>query len=113
MSTIYFIYTFSKFGTLFCVVAVIWFFLAAIVWISNHMDGKKSKPKMLIYPILLLLASMLIPNEEEMLIIYGVGGTIDYLKSNPTATHIPDKCIKALDMYLDKCMGDSTTIKNK
>jgi hypothetical protein len=33
--------------------------------------------------------------------IYGVGGTIDYIKSNDKAKKLPDKCIEALDKYLD------------
>ena len=33
--------------------------------------------------------------------IYGIGGTIDYIKSNETAKQLPDKCIKALDKLVD------------
>jgi hypothetical protein len=39
--------------------------------------------------------------------IYGIGGTIDYLKSNETAKRIPDKCIKALDLYIDSQLKES------
>ena len=42
-----------------------------------------------------------IPTTNEALLIYGVGGTIDYIKSNDTAKQLPDKCVKALDKYLD------------
>ena len=42
-----------------------------------------------------------IPTTNEALLIYGVGGTIDYVKSNKTAKQLPDKCVKALDKYLD------------
>ena len=45
--------------------------------------------------------NIFIPNTNEALLIYGVGGTIDYIKSNDTAKQLPDKCIKALDKYLD------------
>ena len=41
------------------------------------------------------------PTTNEALLIYGVGGTIDYIKSNSTAKQLPDKCFKALDKYLD------------
>jgi hypothetical protein len=34
--------------------------------------------------------------------MYGVGKIIDYVKENKELTNIPDKCIKALDMWLDK-----------
>ena len=38
---------------------------------------------------------------NEALMIYCVGGTIDYVKSNKTAKQLPDKCIKALDKWVD------------
>lgn len=31
---------------------------------------------------------------------------MDYLKSNPTAKQLPDKCIKALDKWIDDTMND-------
>ena len=42
-----------------------------------------------------------IPTTNQALLIYGVGGTIDYIKSNDTSKQLPDKCVKALDKYLD------------
>lgn len=42
-----------------------------------------------------------IPTTNQSLLIYGVGGTIDYIKSNKTAKQLPDKCIKALDKWVD------------
>lgn len=59
-------------------------------------------------PILIFGALMVtfIPTTKEALIIYGVGGTIDYIKSNKTAKQLPDKCIKALDKWVDKYSSD-------
>lgn len=48
-----------------------------------------------------LLGILFIPTTEQLYMIYGVGGTIDYLKENPTAKELPDKCIKALDAWVD------------
>ena len=45
---------------------------------------------------------MFVPNTQEALIIYGVGGTIDYIKSNDKAKQLPDKAVEALDKYLDE-----------
>ena len=45
--------------------------------------------------------SIFIPTTNEALLIYGVGGTIDYIKSNDTAKQLPDKCIKALDKWVE------------
>lgn len=48
-----------------------------------------------------LLLWVFVPTQKEALLIYGVGGTIDYLKDNPTAKQLPDKCVKALDKWVD------------
>ena len=51
--------------------------------------------------IIVGLINFFIPTTNEALMIYGIGGTIDYVKSNETAKQLPDKYIKALDKYLD------------
>lgn len=48
-----------------------------------------------------LILFVLTPTTKQAMLIYGVGGTIDYLKENPTARQLPDKCIKALDKWVD------------
>lgn len=50
--------------------------------------------------------NLFIPTTNQALLIYGVGGTIDYIKSNGTAKQLPDKCVKALDKYLDNLTKD-------
>lgn len=42
-----------------------------------------------------------VPSTKEAMLIYGVGGTIDYIKSNDKAKQLPDKCIDALTRYVD------------
>lgn len=51
--------------------------------------------------IISTLVLVFLPTKNQLYIIYGVGGTIDYLKENPTAKELPDKCIKALDTWVD------------
>ena len=51
--------------------------------------------------IIVCLINFFIPTTNETLMIYGIGGTIDYIKSNDTAKQLPDKCIKALDKWAD------------
>lgn len=53
--------------------------------------------------ILLILAPICIftPTSKEMVLIYGVGGTIDYIKNDSVASNIPNKVIVALDKYLE------------
>lgn len=58
--------------------------------------------KSIIITIFVVLFDIFTPTEKDAYIIYGVGGTIDYIKNNKIATKLPDKAIKALDLYLDK-----------
>ena len=54
-----------------------------------------------------------IPTTNEALMIYGIGGTIDYVKSNKTAKQLPDKCIKALDKWADNLNEEKQENKQK
>ena len=56
--------------------------------------------------VLGVVMAIFIPSKKNLLIIYGVGGTIDYLKENKDANKIPDKCVKALDKYLDDALKE-------
>lgn len=58
-----------------------------------------------------LILCIFIPSKKEMYMIYGVGGTIDYLKQNPTANQLPDKCIKAIDKWVDDLAKDDKNNK--
>ena len=57
--------------------------------------------------------NIFIPTTNQALLIYGVGGTIDYIKSNDTAKQIPDKCVKALDKYLDNLTKEENQKENE
>ena len=63
--------------------------------------------------LLMLLALIFIPTTNEAYIIYGIGGTMDYIKSNKTAIGLPDKCIKAIDKWADNEINDSTDLKGE
>lgn len=56
--------------------------------------------------VIAAMANIFIPTTKELLYIYGVGGTIDYIKTNDTAKQLPDKCIKALDRFADKYIDE-------
>lgn len=62
---------------------------------------------------IICLLFILVPTQKQALIIWGVGGTIDYVKSNDTAKQLPDKCIKALDKWVDEYMLDENKNKEK
>lgn len=65
-------------------------------------SGKKTAKISGIIAFIFTLINCLIPNTNDAYMIYGLGGTIDYIKSNETAKQLPDKCIMALDKYLEK-----------
>lgn len=47
------------------------------------------------------LLIMFVPSKKDMLLIYGVGGAIDYAKDNEKAKQLPDKVVDAIDAYLE------------
>lgn len=49
---------------------------------------------------------VLTPTKNEALLIYGVGTTVDYLQSNEIVNQLPDKCVKALDTWVDSLVGE-------
>lgn len=56
--------------------------------------------------VLGVLMLVFIPNTKDAMMIYGLGGTIDYIESNKTAQGLPDKFIQAVDKYLDNELQD-------
>lgn len=63
---------------------------------------KKVKNKLLFIALVTIPLSVLCPDTKEAYLIYGIGGTIDYIKQNDVVKQLPDKCIIALDKWLDK-----------
>ena len=51
--------------------------------------------------VVCILIEVFVPTTKQALLIYGVGGTIDYIKANPVAKQLPDKCVNALDKWVD------------
>ena len=45
--------------------------------------------------------TILTPTKDEALLIWGVGSTIDYVKENETIKQLPDKCVNALDAWVN------------
>ena len=50
---------------------------------------------------LCFIGDIFTPSSEEMFAIYGLGGTIDYIKSNDKAKELPNKVVDALERYVD------------
>lgn len=87
--------------------------LLLLILVTTTLDGYDKPPiclKLLklsaVSTLIGFLMCVFIPSTKSLLIIYGVGGTIDYVKENKDANKIPDKCIKALDKYLDDALKE-------
>lgn len=82
----------------------------AITFGSDYNEPFKEIKSMFKYSIFALVFGttiyLFIPSTKNPLIIYGVGGTIDYLKDNKDANKIHDNCVKALDKYLDDSLKE-------
>lgn len=70
----------------------------------NKNDAKMAK-RMLkaVVPIacVTLLLVIFTPTKREAYMIYGIGGTIDYVRNDSIATKLPHKAIMAIDSYLE------------
>lgn len=116
MSELYWLGVLGNLHELCWIVTIICIFVLAVLgfWIFLcSTDGEEPSPivkKVLNGSFLVivfgLFGCLFIPSQKSLLIIYGVGGTIDYLKENKDANKIPDKCIKALDKYLDDALNE-------
>ena len=62
--------------------------------------------------IIVGLINFFIPTTNETLMIYGIGGTIYYIKSNETAKQLPDKYIKALDKWVENLTKEENQKQN-
>lgn len=51
--------------------------------------------------VISVVGVVFIPGDKELMAIYGIGGTIDYIKSNDKAKELPDKVVDALTKYLE------------
>lgn len=54
------------------------------------------------------VGAIIVPTWHDLMAIYGLGGTIDYIKSNDKAKELPDKVVDALTRYVDHIEKDNT-----
>ena len=80
-------------------------FIMCIVASEEEDDTTKACIKFTKFTLPAFLLSMLInvfvPTTKDAMLIFGVGSTIDYIRSNETIQGIPDKCINALDAWVE------------
>ena len=68
--------------------------------------------RLIFVAIVACLINFFIPTTNEALMIYGIGGTIDYVKSNETAKQLPDKYIKVLDKWAENLTKEENQKQN-
>ena len=86
-------------------------FISFVMWtMANYAEEAKLTLKWVISSFVTLVISSLIfvfvPTTKEAVLIWGVGSTIDYIQENETAKQLPDKCINALNDWVDS-LSDS------
>ena len=70
--------------------------------------SSKIKNLSLCFIVPCFLIGLLVPNKNDALAIMGVGTVVDYVQENKTLQEMPDKCVQALDIWLD----DKLNIQN-
>ena len=101
------------------VVILLWIY--GVIYYNSESEQNKKKSRNLLHNAkvvgiitsLLLVCNIFVPTTKEAYLIYGVGGTIDYVKNNKEANKIPDKAIKALNIFLDNECKTKTDSINK
>ena len=81
-------------------------FISFIMWLmANYVEEAKLMLKWVVGTFTTLVISSLIfvfvPSTKEAVLIWGVGSTIDYIQENETAKQLPDKCINALNDWVE------------
>ena len=112
MTEIYWLTRLDSINFFFSIIALITGILGTITFITSFICyATGTLEKVLFKKVCIGLIStciifsfilIFIPSTKDMYMIYGVGGTIDYLKDNETAKQLPDKCIKYLDKWVDE-----------
>lgn len=56
--------------------------------------------------------NVFVPTTKDAMLIFGVGGTIDYIKSNETINKLPEKCVNALDAWVESITENESKDEN-
>ena len=62
---------------------------------------KKATKTSFIVGIISVFIAIFVPGEKQLYRIMGIGTTIDYIKDNEVVKQLPDKCIEALDQWVE------------
>lgn len=103
------LYLITRLGVIFpilVIIAVVSGIISAVAWIDIVTKGDvEFSMKMFKRSAVVLAISILgivsIPTKQDMLLIYGFGTTLDYLKDNEKVQQLPDKCVDALEAWVE------------
>ena len=94
----------------FCIGGLVIGFLLLFIWLMHKVCEKESisvlKWLSIISIFIFTPAVMFIPTSRDAMLIFGIGPTIDYIQNNETAKQLPDKCINALDNWVETLTSD-------
>lgn len=74
--------------------------------------GKRGTRWSLIIIFISMIALCVIPTTKQGLLLFGVNETVEFCEKHPEAKQIPDKCVKALNKYLDEELKTDKTQEN-
>lgn len=57
------------------------------------------------------LLNIFTPTTKDAMLIYGVGTTVDFLQENENVQQLPDKCVKALNDWVDSLVENDVDSK--
>lgn len=105
MSELYWITRLDGLVAFFLILTVAFLFCGVGI-ATNAWEDKKKMPKSVLKlfagAVICFFLLVLTPSTKTAFVIYGVGGTIDYIKQNETLQGLPDKTIKCLDKFLEE-----------
>ena len=67
---------------------------------------KKATKISFVVGIISVFIAIFVPGEKQLYRIMGVGMAIDYIKENDAVKQLPDKCINALEAWVDSIEED-------
>ena len=103
------LYLLTRLGVIFpilVIIAAIAGIISAIVGIDIMTEGvvehgTKIFKRSAVALAISVLGITVIPTKEDMFLIYGVGATLDYLQDNEKVQQLPDKCVDALEAWVE------------
>lgn len=121
MKEIYWLNVIGNIGEIACAIAIICGILlivALVPYFLEYEEDARMTIKRVIRKIFFTFGvsrviAIFVPDTKTLYALYGIGGTIDYIKSNETAKQLPDKVVNALDKWVDSINEENTTSKNE